>query len=119
MSPISIKFAEIPKLTYKEGDRVTFKVSVPDYNKSVEYRAILWDDATNTYHDLWNTGDRYYDQWTPLGKDTFTIGLPIARAGNYRIKIFVKRKGVANDRTLLKDFNCDGYICEIPFLVAS
>lgn len=110
-----LTLAEKPKTKYKLGERVSIKLFTPNYTKNVQYRAMLWDEYTNRYYDLWDTQDRYYNNWKPRGNSVFNISFPINRVGNYRIKIFVKRAGVQNSKTLIKGMNCDSYIYEIPF----
>lgn len=110
-----LKYVTVPKTDYKIGERATFKLNAPNYNGFVQYRAMLWDDTTNKYKDLWNTRDRYYDKWSPRGNSVFTISFPVAHTGDYRIKIFVKRSGIPNSKTQLKGMNCDSYVYEIPF----
>jgi carboxyl-terminal processing protease len=114
-----LKYAEVPKTEYKVGDRVTFKLSSPNYNGFVQYRAMLWDETTNKYVDLWNTKDRYYDKWKPKGKDVFTISFPVIKAGNYKVKVFVKRSGILNSKAVLKGMNCDSYVYEIPYTIVA
>jgi carboxyl-terminal processing protease len=106
-----------PVIQYKAGDRVAFKLNTPNYGGRVQYRVMLWDDATKAYRDLWSTGDRYYTGWKPYGNETFTVGLPISKTGNYRLKVFVKRAGLENSKTALTGMNCDSYLGEIPFTV--
>lgn len=106
-----------PVIQYKAGERVAFKLNTPNYGGRVQYRVMLWDDATKAYRDLWSTGDRYYTGWKPYGNETFTIGLPISKTGNYRLKVFVKRAGIENSKTALTGMNCDSYLGEIPFTV--
>lgn len=112
-----LKYAEVPKTEYRVGDRVTFKLNAPNYNGLVQYRAMLWDETTNQYVDLWNTKDRYYDKWRPRGKDVFTLSFPVMNSGNYRIKIFVKRNGILSSKAALKGMNCDSYVYEMPYAV--
>lgn len=112
-----LKYAQVPKTEYKVGERISFKFNSPNYNGFVQYRAMLWNDTTNRYENLWNTKDLYYDKWKPKGKDTFTISFPISKPGNYRIKVFVKRSGIENSKTALKGMNCDSYVYEVPFQV--
>jgi carboxyl-terminal processing protease len=106
-----------PVIQYKAGDRVAFKLNTPNYGGRVQYRVMLWNDTTKSYRDLWSTGDRYYTGWKPYGNETFTIGLPISKTGNYRLKVFVKRAGIQNSKTALTGMNCDSYLGEIPFTV--
>ncbi len=106
-----------PVIQYKAGDRVAFKLNTPNYGGRVQYRVMLWDDSTKAYRDLWSTGDRYYTGWKPYGNETFTVGFPISKAGNYRLKVFVKRAGLENSKTALTGMNSDSYLGEIPFTV--
>lgn len=110
-----INLKKVPKTYYQVGDRVTFQFNAPNYNGLVQYRAMLWNDNTNKYIDLWNTKDRFYNQWIPRGKDTFTISFPVTNAGNYKLKVFVKRKGILNSKAAITGMNCDSYVYEIPF----
>lgn len=112
-------FVEIPKTKYKSGDRVTFKLSAPNYKGKVIYKAVLWSEESNTYANLWNTSDGYYEGWKPRGNDVFTIGFPISKPGSYRIRIFAKRADVASNKTLFKELGCDCYMGEIPFVIES
>lgn len=112
-----LKYAEVPKTDYELGDRVIFKFVAPTYNGLVQYRAMLWNETTNKYVDLWNTKDRYYDKWKPRGRDIFTISFPALNTGNYKIKVFVKRNGIENSKTTLIGMNCDSYVYEIPFKI--
>lgn len=110
-----LKYVEVPKTLYKTGERVTFKLSAPNYTGSVQYRAMLWNDITNKYIDLWNSKDKYYEGWRPRGNSVFTISFPVTQAGNYKIKVFVKRSGISNSNTYLKGMNSDSFVYEIPF----
>lgn len=112
-----IKYYEVPRTEYKVGERVSFKLNAPNFSGNVQYRAMLWSSATKKYVDLWKTRDLYYDKWRPRGKDVFTISFPIYKAGDYKIKVFVKRNGIDNAKTALKGMNCDSYVYEIPFKV--
>lgn len=114
-----IRYTEVPKTQFKVGERISFKLNAPNYIGQVQYRAMLWLEDEDTYVDLWNTKDYYYDKWKPRGKDVFTISIPIKKPGNYRIKVFAKRNGVANSKGVLKGINCDSYVYEIPFRVDS
>jgi hypothetical protein len=113
-----IQFAEMPITSYKVGNRISFKLSAPNYSKKVQYRAILWDESTNSYRDIWNTQDCYYNKWIPNGNGIFTVGFTATKPGNYRIKFFAKRSGIENKYTALKGMNCDSYIGEVPFIVS-
>jgi hypothetical protein len=106
-----------PVINYNAGERVSFKINTPNYGGRVQYRIILWDDTTKTSRDLWTTGDRYYTGWKPYGNEIFTLGLPVSKPGNYRLKVFAKRADVPNSKTVLKGMNCDSYLGEIPFVV--
>ena len=114
-----IKYAEVPKTEYKVGDRVSFKLNSTNYNGQVQYRAMLWNENEDRFINLWDTKDFYYDKWKPRGKDAFTISFPVTKAGNYRIKVFAKRSGIANSKGVLKGMNCDSYVYEVPFRVNS
>lgn len=114
-----IKYTEVPKAEYKVGDRVSFKVNSPNYNGQVQYRAMLWNENEGRYINLWDTKDFYYDKWKPRGKDVFTISFPVTKIGNYRIKVFAKRSGIANSKGVLKGMNSDSYLYEVPFKVNS
>lgn len=113
----NIALVEKPKVEYKVGERISFKLNTPNYKGKVQYRAILWSGETNMYYDLWDTKDKYYSYWKPKGNSVFNISFPINKAGNYRIKVFVKRSGILNSNTELKGMNCDSYIYEFPFRV--
>ncbi len=115
----ALKYSVIPKTEYKVGDKAVFKITAPNYNGLVQYRAMLWNETTNQYVDLWKTKDRYYDKWKPRGKDIFTISFPVTSTGRYSIKIFVKRNGIQNSKTALKGMNSDSYVYEMPFLVGA
>lgn len=112
-----VNFVEIPKVQYKAGDRVSFKLSAPNFNSRIQYKAVLWDSESNTYNNLWATEDGYYIHWQPKGKDAFTIGFQTSKPGNYRIKLYAKRAGVSISKTIFTDMGCDCYIGEIPFVV--
>lgn len=112
-----VGFLEIPKTQYQAGDRVSFKLSAPNYTGRVQYRAELWNDESNTYTNLWNSEDGYYIYWQPRGIDEFTIGFPISKPGNYRIKIYAKRAGLSDNKTMYKEMGCDCYMGEIPFMI--
>lgn len=106
-----------PILKYKTGDRVTFMLNTPNYGGRVQYRAMLWDDTSKTYRDLWTTGDRYYSGWKPYGNEMFNLSISLTEPGNYRIKVFVKRAGIENSKAAQTGMNCDSYIGEIPFTI--
>lgn len=116
----------IPKLTlvgaqkteYTVGDRVQFTVNAPNYPGKVQYRAVLYNSATKTYKDLWNTADKYYTGWVPSGPTVFTISWPMDEAGTYRITVYAKRAYLANSKTALKGSNCDTVLPGIVFTVA-
>lgn len=116
-----VKFVNTPGTEYTVGDRVTFDISAPNYGKKVEYRVILWDDSTKTAVDLWNETNgypnRYYTKWQPWGNNVFTLGWPISKPGSYRITVYVKRVGIANDKAFLKGQNCDDYEESVAFVV--
>lgn len=112
-----VKYYEVPRTEYKVGERVSFKLNAPNFSGNVQYRAMLWNSTTKKYVDLWKTKDLYYDKWRPKGKDVFTISFPISKAGDYKIKVFVKRSGIVNAKAALKGMNCDSYVYEIPFKV--
>lgn len=112
-----VNFIEIPRVQYKLGERINFKLSAPEYKNRIQYRAELWDEESNTYNDLWFTEDGYYAHWQPRGSDIFTIGFPATKPGDYRIRIYARRAGVASKKTLYKEMGCDCYIGEIPFTV--
>lgn len=112
-----VQYVSSPKLEYTVGDRVQFNLNAPNYGGRVQYRVVLWKDATKSYSDLWNTADRYYTSWKPYGKETFTLGWPIDEPGSYRITIYVKRAGIANSQTALKGYNCDSYMASAAFVV--
>ncbi len=112
-----VNFVEVPKVQYKLGERINFKMSAPEYASRLQYRAELWDEESNTYNKLWYTEDGYYTHWQPKGSDVFTIGFPAVRPGNYRIRIYAKRAGVLAGKTMYKEMGCDCYIGEIPFIV--
>lgn len=116
----------IPKLTlvgaqkteYTVGDRVQFTVNAPNYPGKIQYRAVLYNSATKTYKDLWNTADKYYTGWVPSGPTVFTIGWPMDEPGTYRITVYAKRAYLANSKTALKGSNCDTVLPGIVFTVA-
>lgn len=116
-----IRFTATPKAEYTVGDRVQFNISAPNYGGKVEYRVILWEDSKKLSHDLWNASNgypnRYYTKWQPTGKTNFTLGWVINEPGTYRITVYVKRVGVANNKTAQPQFNCDRYIASAPFVV--
>lgn len=112
-----LQYSEVPKTIYKSGERISFKLYSPGYNKNVQYRAVLYDEEQKKTYDLWQTRDNYYDKWKPNGQTEFTIGFPANKPGKYRIKIFVKRDGVSKSKTAIKDQECDSYVEEIPFIV--
>lgn len=112
-----VQYVSAPKLEYTVGDRVQFNLNAPNYGGRVQYRVVLWKDATKSYSDLWNTSDRYYTNWQPYGNETFTLGWPISEPGSYRITIYAKRAGVPNNQTALKGYNCDSYMESAAFVV--
>lgn len=112
-----VSFVEIPKTQYMTGDRVSIKLSAPNFNNKIQYRAVLWNEESDTYTDLWGTKDGYYDKWQPKGSDIFTIGFPAGRPGSYRIKLYAKRAGVPAGKTLFMGMGCDYYMGEIPFKI--
>jgi hypothetical protein len=118
-----VKFTDAPRTEYSVGDRVGFNIYCPNYNGKVEYRVVLWEDSKKAYSDLWHSGNghptRYYSNWKPKGNDVFTLGWPIFEAGSYRITVYAKRVGVANDRTAIPGFNCDSFMESVAFTVKS
>lgn len=113
-----VQYAQEPQLEYTVGDRVQFNLYTPNYGGRVQYRVVLWHDETKSYKDLWtNTPDRYYDKWMPYGNNIFTLGWVINEPGHYRITIYAKRAGIANNETYLKGFNCDSYMESDSFVV--
>lgn len=112
-----LQYEEVPKTIYMPGERVSFKVRSPGYGNKVQYRAVIYDEEKKVSYDLWGTKDNYYEKWKPNGDEKFTIGFPAGTPGNYRIKIFVKRAGVDNTKTAIKEMECDSYVEEIPFVV--
>lgn len=116
-----VKFVTAPITEYNVGDRVKFDISAPNYGGRVEYRVVLWNNNTKTYSDLWNASNgnpsRYYKKWQPYGNNVFTLGWPINEPGNYRITVYVKRVGIANNKAALPSANCDDYIESIAFTV--
>lgn len=118
-----IKFSDAPRTEYTAGDRVGFNIYCPNYNGKVEYRVVLWEDSRKEYSDLWHSGNghatRYYSNWKPKGNDIFTLGWPIFEPGSYRITVYAKRVGIANDRTAIPSFNCDSFMESVAFTVKS
>lgn len=112
-----VSFVEIPKTQYMSGERVSFQLTADNYKNRIQYKAMLWSEESNTYTNLWNTKDGYYENWKPKGNEVFTIGFPLSKPGCYRIKIFAKRVGVLANKTLIKAMGCDYYMGEIPFVV--
>jgi hypothetical protein len=112
-----VNFVEIPKTQFIAGDRVGFKLSAPNFKSRIQYRAVLWNNESNTYTDLWNTEDGYYAKWQPMGSEIFTIGFPISKPGSYRIRLYAKRAGLSSNKTIFKEMGYDCYIVEIPFVV--
>lgn len=112
-----VQYVTAPQLEYTAGDRVQFNLNAPNYGGRVQYRVVLWDNNNKTMRDLWPTGDRYYTNWMPYGNETFTLGWPISDPGTYRITIYAKRAGVANNKTALKGYNCDSYMESAAFVV--
>lgn len=112
-----LQYVEVPKTIYRAGERASFKLSSLGYGKKVQYRAVLYDEEKKMSYDLWNTKDNYYEVWKPNGDMEFTVGFPVNKPGNYRIKIFVKRAGVDKTKTAIRDMECDSYVEEIPFVV--
>lgn len=106
-----------PVVKYNAGERISFKITAPNYRGRVQYRVILMDDTSKTARDLWTSGDRYYANWKPYGNEVFTLGFPITTPGKYRLKILVKRADITNSKTALRGLNCDSYLGEIPFVV--
>ncbi len=114
-----VQYVSSPKLEYTAGDRVQFNLNAPNYGGRVQYRVVLWDNNNKQMRDLWPTGDRYYTNWMPYGNETFTLGWPISEPGTYRITIYAKRAGVANNKTALKGQNSDSYMESAAFVVKS
>lgn len=118
-----IEFASPPVTQYKAGDRVNFNIYAPNYGGKVQYRVVLWNDTEKTYYDLWNASngypDRYYTKWQPYGNNIFTLGWIINEPGSYRITVYAKRAGIANNKTALKGYNCDSYMESMAFYVKS
>lgn len=118
-----IKFASPPVTQYTAGDRVNFNIHAPNYGGRVQYRVVLWNDSKKTYYDLWNAEngypDRYYTKWQPYGNNIFTLGWIIFEPGSYRITVYAKRAGIANNKTALKGYNCDSYMESVAFYVKS
>jgi hypothetical protein len=112
-----IKFSSQPKTEYKAGDIVNFNLYAPEYKGKVQYRVVLWNDETKSYRDLWTTGDRYYKNWQPYGKEIFNLHWGISEPGHYRITIYAKRAGIPNNKTALKGYNCDSYMEGVAFVV--
>lgn len=116
-----IHFTTAPVTEYTVGDRVKFNINALPYGGRVEYRVVLWENAKKTYYDLWNAGNGnptcYYKNWHPYGNETFTLGWPIFKPGDYRITVYVKRLGVSNSKTALKGMNCDSYVESVAFKV--
>lgn len=116
-----VHFITAPTTLYTAGDRVRFNINALPYGGRVEYRVVLWKDATKSYSDLWHSGNghptRYYENWHPYGNETFTLGWPIFEPGDYRITVYVKRLGVPNSQAALKGMNCDSYTESVAFKV--
>jgi hypothetical protein len=89
-----IKMLEQPAKEYNSGDRVSLKVSAPNYSGKVEYRVMLWDGNKKHQRELWpSMPGYYYNKWTPSGNTVFTIGWPITEPGPYSLTVLVKRSG--------------------------
>lgn len=118
-----IEFANPPVTQYTAGDRVNFNIYAPNYGGRVQYRVVLWNDSKKTYYDLWNASNgypnRYYTKWQPYGNNIFTLGWIIFEPGSYRITVYAKRAGIANNKTALKGLNCDSYMESMAFYVKS
>ena len=116
-----VKFTDAPRTEYTVGDRIGFNIYCPNYTGRVEYRVVLWEDSRKAYSDLWHSGNghptRYYSNWKPKGNDVFTLGWPIYEPGSYRITVYAKRVGVANDNTAMPGFNCDSFMESVAFNV--
>jgi hypothetical protein len=86
-----------PKTEYKVGDRITFKVTSPNYGGAVEYRVILWNGNTKTQKELWpNMPGYYYQKWKPLGNCEFPITWIVTKdmePGPYRLTVLTRRAG--------------------------
>lgn len=112
-----IAYVKTPGLEYKAGDTVNFDLYTPNYGGRIQYRVVLWDDKKKEARDIWVTGDRYYTNWMPYGNNTFNLHWRIDEPGSYRITVYVKRAGIQNSSTALREYNCDSYIESEAFVV--
>lgn len=105
-----LKIVSQPAKEYKVGERVSFKVYAPNFSGKVEYRVILWDGNKKAQRELWpKMPGYYYKNWTPSGKQVFTIGWPINEPGPYSITVLVRRAGTK--------VSYDSYVKTISFVV--
>lgn len=112
-----VAYVNAPKLEYTAGDVINFDLHTPNYGGKVQYRVVLWDNNKKLAKDLWTAGDRYYKNWMPYGNNVFNLHWIINEPGSYRITIYVKRAGLGNNKTFLKNFNCDSYMESVAFVV--
>lgn len=93
-----------PEKEYKNGDRVSFTVTSPNYGGQVEYRVILWNGTTKKQSELWPTHKGYYYQnWKPAGSYKFTIHWPVEgmEPGAYSLTVLTRR---ANSKVAYDSF---------------
>lgn len=91
-----VKFVTQPKAEYKDGDRISFVVTAPNYSGKVEYRVMLWNGTTKKTSELWSKQPGYYyKNWQPKGTQQFTINWPVKgmEPGAYSLTVLVRPAG--------------------------
>lgn len=81
------------KAEYEIGERLYVKVRTPNYNKKVEYRAVIWDGNVKKALNVWTKYPYYYKSWQPTGKTVFPITWIASTPGTYRLTIYVRKVG--------------------------